>query len=193
MLLRIDCRCLIYKVTTCAALSLLAYAVQSQTIPPSSTVEVQQSKPDKVTPYVDKLIQYANEATLYKAMTKKLEAQLQTMTKQAEVEKSYPLASRPKGPVLVAVEGLNDRLHVLIELSPGVPIQAKVDDILPNGMQVTGISFDSVTLLHLKTRKQAVLVIPQTPYSTSVGYFELDSSLASTPVKVYKHSTSKIK
>lgn len=127
------------------------------------------SNPD---PLVDKLLQYGNETSVYKAMGKKLDAQLQVMTKQIEIDKLAPTTKREPGSVLLAVEGLNGKLIAVIEFIPGATIEAKTGDVLPDGQRVEAINFDSVVLRGVRNKRRVVLSVPQPESGSTVGGFE---------------------
>lgn len=129
-------------------------------------------------PLVDKLLQYGTEASVYKAMSKKLEAQLQALSKQAEIDKLAPAERRETGPALVAVEGINGKLTAVIELVPGAAIEANVGDVLPDGQRVESINFDSVVLRGTRGKRQTVLSVPKSSYGSTVGGFEQTAGTA---------------
>lgn len=195
-------RILIAAISSCAFYSIgFAQAVNEGAVQaPNSLTNVstfsQQSPKTEIDPNADLMLQYGAEASVYRALSKKLEAQLQAINRQAEVEKVAPGLRRAPGPVLIAVEGLKDRgLTAFIELVPGAPIQARMGDALPNGMFVEAISFETVTLRGRKGQRQIVLTVPQYQNSgNTVGRFmtseEIKSALADE-IKAKNHKSYK--
>lgn len=137
------------------------------------TLNEQAPKKQSMDPNTDLMLQYGTEAGVYKALSKKLEAQLQAITRQSEVEKAAPGLKRQPGPVLIGVEGVASQgLTAFIELLPGAVIEAREGTALPNGMVVEKINFDSVSLRGRRGQRQIVLTVPQFPRtSTTIGRF----------------------
>lgn len=128
----------------------------------------------EVPAYVDGNVNYlgtlGTETMVYKAVTKKLEAQLQALAKQIEVERLTPsLARAKKSPSLIGVEGSAAKLIAVIRVLPGADIEAKVGDVLPDGSKVVRINFDSVTIAETNGRKKRVLTVAEPVHPGAVG------------------------
>jgi hypothetical protein len=133
-------------------------------------------------PNADLLLQYGTEASVYRALTKKLEAQLQAITRQSEVEKAAPGLKRKPGPVLVAVEGLKSKgLIAVIEIIPGAAIEAREGTQLPDGSVVQKINFDSVVLKSKRGARSVVLNVPQ--FNVGVGSTAVGRFMTSADIK----------
>lgn len=151
-------------------------SVQAQNSNPTSPPPIQTQAPSNLTqiphmddsapralidPNADLLLQYGTEASVYRALSKKLEAQLQAINRQRDVERAAPGLKRKPGPVLLAVEGLKSRgFTAHIEIIPGAIVEARVGTLLPDGSVVEGINFESVTLKKGRA-KSTVLTVPQ--------------------------------
>lgn len=105
----------------------------------------------------DSLTRIEAETLVLKAREKQLVVQAQIVTKQAEIAakraENYRLAriATAGDPVIRAIEGMGGILYATLQMDNGSIVEAKVGDVLPNGMKVTAINPNEVIA---ETRKK---------------------------------------
>jgi len=98
----------------------------------------------------DDLSRIEAETLLLKAREKKLAVEEQIVARQAAIAskraESNRLATvaRAGDPVILGIEGIGSRLYATLQLENGSTVDARVGDVLPNGMKVVAISLNEV-------------------------------------------------
>lgn len=107
----------------------------------------------------DRLTRIEAETLVLKAREKQLAVQAQIAAKQAEIAtrqaENYRLAriASVNDPVIQAVEGIGDTVYATLQLDNGSTVEAKVGDVLPNGMRVLAINPNEVIVETQKKKR----------------------------------------
>jgi type IV pilus biogenesis protein PilP len=100
----------------------------------------------------DRLTQIEAETLLLKAREKQIDVQASIITKQNEIVLKQALNDQLThkavggDPLVRSIEGIGKSLYATLQLSNGNLIEAKVGDVLPNGMKVVSIRPNEVTV-----------------------------------------------
>jgi type IV pilus biogenesis protein PilP len=91
------------------------------------------------------------ETSVLKARARKLEVEASIAAKRAEIQR-YTQTAKAGDPTLRSVEGVGKTVYATLQLASGVSIDAKVGDVLPNGMKVISIRPNEVIVQSGKKR-----------------------------------------
>jgi type IV pilus biogenesis protein PilP len=100
----------------------------------------------------DRLTQIETETLLLKAREKQIDVQASILTKQNEIvlkqAMNDQLTHKSNGaePMVRSIEGIGKSMYATLQLSNGNLVEAKVGDVLPNGMKVVSIRPNEVTV-----------------------------------------------
>jgi type IV pilus biogenesis protein PilP len=100
----------------------------------------------------DRLTQIETETLLLKAREKQIDVQASILTKQNEIvlkqAMNDQLTHKSVGgdPMVRSIEGIGKAMYATLQLGNGNLIEAKVGDVLPNGMKVVSIRPNEVTV-----------------------------------------------
>ena len=100
----------------------------------------------------ENLSRIETETLLLKAREKQLEAQVQIATRQAEVDRLVRTAGAGD-PTILSIEGIGNSIYTTLQLDNGNMIDAKVGDVLPNGMKIVSIRANEVIVEAQKKRR----------------------------------------
>lgn len=100
----------------------------------------------------DALTRIEAETLLLKAREKQLDVQSSILTKQNEIAlkqrggDAIAQVSRDGEPVVRGIEGLGGAMYATLQLSDGSMMDVKAGDVLPNGMRVSAVRANEVTV-----------------------------------------------
>lgn len=107
----------------------------------------------------DSLTRIEAETLLLKAREKQLAVQAQIVAKQTEIAsrqaENYRLARTASAgdPVIRSVEGIGRNMVATLQLDNGSTVDARVGDVLPNGMRVASVSVNEVIVETQKNKR----------------------------------------
>lgn len=110
----------------------------------------------------DSLTRIEAETLLLKAREKQLAVRAQIVAKQAEIASRQAESNRlariasAGDPVIRSVEGIGSTVYATLQLDNGSTVEAKVGDVLPNGMKVVAVNPNEV-IVETQKRKRVRL------------------------------------
>ncbi|HEY4542823.1 MAG TPA: type IV pilus biogenesis protein PilP [Noviherbaspirillum sp.] len=109
-------------------------------------------------PTSDKLTQIEAETLLLKARERQLEVQANILSRQNEIATKQNLSTALAhnavvgDPVIVAIEGIGNKLFATLQLNDGNIVDVQAGDTLSNGMQIASVSHGAVIVQNGKRR-----------------------------------------